>query len=175
MKKFHALLLALPLLLANNGDCSGQAGAESKDTAATNRLLDDANARVGMPRVTNFTEKRLANMIVELRDQPNLATYSYVMDMQGRAHCLGHSIGYGLPYTTQITNPMKVTNGYLDANTGSGNVTIPQAEPNGLYSSDSTKATWLLLVGKNGSPQPAYVESDVIVTLAPLRNAADPC
>lgn len=159
-------LLALSMLAA-----CGQPtpSAERQQQEATNQLLADAEARVGMPRVTNFTEKRLANQIMELRDQPNLATYAYTVDMNGRAHCLGRSIGFGLPYTTQITNPQKLGTAYQSP------YTVPQAEPNGLYSSDSTNATWVLLVGADGRPKPAYIESDVTVTLEPLRTAATPC
>jgi hypothetical protein len=145
--------------------------AEQKQKEATNKLMADAEARVGMPRVTNFTEKRLANMILELRDQPNLSTYTYTIDMQGKAHCLGRSIGYGLPYTTQITNPQKIAD-YLSQG---GYAILPQAEPNGLYSSDSTSATWVLLVGPTGKPEPTYVESDITVSLSPLRTAVEQC
>lgn len=167
MKKISLVILAALSLAACDG---GAASTEERQEAATNQLLADADARVGMPRITNFTEKRLANMILELRDQPNLSTFAYTIDMNGRAHCLGRSIGFGLPYTTQITNPSK------DMWGGNGaSLTLPQAEPNGLYSSDSTDATWILLVGKDGKPKPAYVESQVTVTLEPLATAATPC
>lgn len=148
----------------------GEPSAEQRQKAATQQLMADAEQRVGIPRITNFTEKRLANMIAELRDQPNLNTYTYTIDMQGKAHCLGRSIGYGLPYTTQITNPMQDKWG-----TSGGTVVLPQAEPNGLYSSDSTSATWVLLVGPTGKPEPTYVESDITVSLSPLRTAVEPC
>ena len=148
----------------------GEPSAEQRQKAATQQLMADAEQRVGMPRITNFTEKRLANMIAELRDQPNLNTYTYTIDMQGKAHCLGRSIGYGLPYTTQITNPMQDKWGANGAT-----VVLPQAEPNGLYSSDSTSATWVLLVGPTGKPEPTYVESDITVSLSPLRTAVEPC
>ena len=168
MKFKIALVIAASISLAA---CKLDApSAEANQERATDQLLADADARVGMPRVTNFTEKRLANMILELRDQPNLSTFSYITDMNGRAHCLGRSIGFGLPYTTQITNPQKSEWNSID-----GGVTLPQAEPNGLYSSDSTDATWVLLVGKDGKPKPAYVESQVTVTLEPLSTAATPC
>lgn len=146
--------------------------AETKQQRATEQLQADAEARIGMPRITNFTEKRLANMIAELRDQPNLSTYTYTVDLQGKAHCLGRSIGFGLPYTTQITSPMKSLD---DKGIDGGDTILPQAEPNGLYSSGSTNATWVLLVGPTGKPEPTYVESDITVSLSPLRAAVEPC
>jgi hypothetical protein len=138
----------------------------------TAQIQEDAEARVGMPRITNFTEKRLANMVMELRDQPNLATYTYRTDMNGGAHCIGRSIGFGLPYTTQVTNPFTYETPGISER---GTAVIAQAEPNGLYSSDSTNATCVLLVGADGKPKPAYVEDDVTVTLEPLPTAMTPC
>lgn len=169
MKKTIIAALALTTMLSACGEVPQS--AEQKQKEATNKLMADAEARVGMPRVTNFTEKRLANMILELRDQPNLSTYTYTIDMQGKAHCLGRSIGYGLPYTTQITNPQKIA--WSSREGGAG--VLPQAEPNGLYSSDSTSATWVLLVGPTGKPEPTYVESDITVSLSPLRTAVEQC
>lgn len=170
MKKLYYAAVAALMALAAAACGPIEESAEEKQERATAALMADAEARVGMPRITNFTEKRLANTIMELRDRPDLATYTYVTDMDGKAHCLGRSIGFGLPYTTQITNPMQ------DAWGSSGAaLTLPQAEPNGLYSSDSTDATWVLLVGQDGRPKPAYVESQVTVTLEPLRTAATPC
>lgn len=157
-------LAALSLAVAGCG-AVGEKSAEDKDTEATMKLQADANAKIGMPRVTNFTEKRIANMIVELRDKPNLATYTYVMQ-PGLGYCfLGKTIGFGLPYTTQITNPQRD----LWGNQGAS-LTLPQAEPNGLYSSDSTSATWILRVGKDGEVKPDYIESDIHVSLMPLAN-----
>lgn len=162
-------ILALAATLTACGEI--QPSAEQKQKRATDKLMADAEQRVGMPRITNFTEKRIANLIAELRDQPNLSTYTYTIDMQGKAHCLGRSIGFGLPYTTQITNPQKIA----DANVNYGYAILPQAEPNGLYSSDSTSATWVLLVGPTGKPEPTYVETEITVSLSPLRTAVEPC
>lgn len=171
-KTFVIALLAAAGLTLTACDEAPRSSAVEKQRASTAQLQADAEARVGMPRVTNFTEKRLANMIVELRDQPNLSTYTYTIDMNGKAHCLGRSIGFGLPYTTQVTNPYTYETPGISER---GTAVIAQAEPNGLYSSESTDATWVLLVGKNGKPEPTYVESQITVTLSPLRTAVEQC
>lgn len=172
MRKITTMLGVLAMAMAVTACDERTSTAEQRQQAQTDQMQADAEERIGMPRVTNFTEKRLANMILELRDQPNLATYTYTVDMNGKAHCLGRSIGYGLPYTTQITNPSKSLD---DKSYDGGDTVLPQAEPNGLYSSDSTDATWVLLVGADGKPKPAYVETDITVSLEPLRTAVDPC
>jgi hypothetical protein len=46
-------------------------------------MNDEANRQVGMPGITNFTEKKLVRTLYELRDQ-NIVTYAYVPDLQGR-------------------------------------------------------------------------------------------
>lgn len=159
MKKIYFVALTALSLTA----CG--TSVDTQQEMKTQQLMADADARIGMPKVVNFTEKQLANQIMELRDRPNLATYTYTIDMNGGAHCLGRSIGYGLPYTTQITNPERELFSTL---------ALPQAEPNGLFSSDSTNATWVLLVGTKG-PNVTYVETDITVSLEPLRTAKTPC
>ena len=113
---------------------------------------------VGMPAITNFAEKRMMKDIIELRDQ-NVATYVYITDMNGKLHKVCNAVGYGLPYATQYTNPMRISGD------GHGNVTIPQADPNGLYSPASADGTWVLCVDtKSGKPKPVYIEPRVIVS-----------
>ena len=41
-----------------------------------------------------------------MRDR-NIATYTYLVDMQGRLHHVCDSMGYGLPYGVQYSNPEK--------------------------------------------------------------------
>jgi hypothetical protein len=136
--------------------------AEQQDEAETARIQSEARSQVGLPRINSFTEKRLATKLAELRDKPNLLTYTYLLGMDGRLRCLGKSVGFGIPYSTQITNPQKA-----DGNSY-GYYTLPQAEPNGLYMPESAAATWVMLVDAKGEARPAYVESDVTVTTVPL-------
>jgi hypothetical protein len=117
---------------------------------------------VGMPAITNFAEKRMMKDIIELRDQ-NVATTAYIVDMNGKLHKICTAVGYGLPYATQYTNPMRISGD------GHGNVTVPQADPNGLYSPASADGTWVLCVDpKSGKPRPVFIEPRVIVSPFPL-------
>ncbi len=140
--------------------------AEQKDSQATAQLQAQGQAQVGLPRINAFTEKRLATKLAELRDKPNLLTYTYLLGMDGRLRCLGKSVGFGIPYSTQITNPAKADGGSY------GYYTLPQAEPNGLYMPESAAATWVMLVDAKGEAQPTYVESDITVSLIPLTGPA---
>lgn len=71
------------------------------------------------------------------------------------------SIGFGIPYDTSLTNPVTATD---EDNYGSRNnalASIGQAEPNGVYASTNTSATWVMCVGPYGKVEPHYVEAKV--------------
>ena len=117
---------------------------------------------VGMPAITNFAEKRMMKDILELRDQ-NTPTTTYIVDLNGNRHKLCDSIGFGLPYATQYTNPQRISGD------GHGYVTLPQADPNGLYSPASAEGTWVLCVNpKTKKAAPLYIEPRIIVSPFPL-------
>ena len=50
---------------------------------------------------------------------------------------------------------------------------LPQADPNGLYSSASTSATWILATDESGEIKPTYVESEI--TVSQVKVAARLC
>jgi len=119
---------------------------------------------VGMPAVTNFAEKRMMKDIIELRDR-STPTTTYLVGMNNQLTKLCDSVGYGLPYATQYTNPMR-----LSGDGTHGYTTLPQADPNGLYSPASAEGTWILCVDhKDGKAKPLYVEPRVIVSPISLQ------
>lgn len=119
--------------------------------------------QVGMPAIVNFAEKRMMKDILELRDR-NVATTTYLVGMNNNLTKICDSIGYGLPYATQYTNPQKPL---YEVH---GNITIPQADPNGLYSPGSADGTWVLCVDhKDGKAKPVFIEPRIIVSPMPLQ------
>lgn len=125
-------------------------------------LMQEANAQLGMPAIKNFTERKFMKMILELRDDPKLICYAYIIpEVTGKPVLLGKCMGYGLPYSTQYTNP----EAYFDHGT-----TLPQADPNGLFMPSSAEASWILLINPNtNEPQPVYVEQKLLITPFPLE------
>jgi hypothetical protein len=141
--------------------------ADQKVQQQQEGMQQQAVAQVGLPGITNYTELKLVRKLYELRDQ-NIATYSYIPDMNGKLWHLCDSIGYGVPYATQFSNPMK------EANWGT-NVTIPQAEPNGLFMPANAEGTWVTCIDptQKGNIAPLYVEPRVIVSPFKLRAAGE--
>ena len=130
------------------------------------RLSKQSVQSVGLPAIVNFQEKRILKDILELRDQPNLVTYTYITDMGGHLHKVCDSIGYGVPYATQYTNPQKLVSVYDNDH---GRVPMPQADPNGLFSPPSADGTWVLcrVPGKD-DVKPVYIEPHIITSPFPL-------
>ena len=158
MKRILALAAVATLLTA----CDVRESSTQIERRKQEELTMQAVTQVGMPAITNFAEKRMMKDIMELRDQ-NVATTAYIVDMNGKLHKICTSVGYGLPYATQYTNPQRI------AGDGHGYVTLPQADPNGLYSPASADGTWVLCVDpKSGKPRPVFIEPRVIVSPFPL-------
>ena len=139
--------------------CEDGNKADKVQREQTEKSMLEMNRQVGMPAIKNYQEKKLAKMIFELRDQANLITYTYIITITGKKVFLGKSIGYGLPYSIQYTNPMKKVTGTH------GYTTLPQADPNGLFMPDGLSATWIMLINpKTGKPKPVYIENEIIVS-----------
>ncbi len=159
------------LLTATSCDGPTEPRSDKEQRQQQEAIAVQGNAQVGMPGITKFTEKRLMRQLYEKRDQEKLLTYSYMPDMQGRLWHVCDSIGYGLPYGTQFSNPSKIV--VFGGSTAYSTHVIPQAEPNGLFMPPTAEGTWLQCIGPNGKVEPMYVEPRVIVSPFKLNAFGD--
>jgi len=142
--------------------CEYTPTSDETQRAQQERILQEGSIQAGMPAIKNFRERKLLKQILEMRDQDGLVTYTYtVPETTGRPVFLCNSIGYGLPAATQYTNPQKT-----EYSGSTGVTTLPQADPNGLFSPESAEGTWVLCSDPNGSgkTRPVYVEPRIIVS-----------
>lgn len=140
--------------------------SDQKQRKEQERLSEQSHMSVGMPAIVNFQEKRVLKNILELRDT-EIKTITYTQDMNGILHKLCDSIGYGVPYGTQYTNPMRLAG---HDNSGYALVAIPQADPNGLFSPPTAEGTWVLCFNKETkNVSPIYVEPRIIVSPFALK------
>ena len=170
MRKYLTIITCCISILLLGNDCAGQSSNSDKELAKrTEQSMQEANRQIGMPAITNFQERKLAKLIFELRDQADLICYAYIVNkMTGKLVFLGKSIGFGLPYSVQYTNPSKLTRG--DRGTKYGDFVMPQADPNGLFMPTGLSATWLMLINpKTKKPQPVYIEPEIVVSPFPLH------
>lgn len=161
------LLVVVPLIMgageATNGGCTPS--SDSVQREQQERILAEGTSKIGMPAINNFREKKILKDIYELRDQSGLVTYTYLFnEMNGKiGDFFCDSIGYGIPYATQFTYPEKYV--------GNG-ATMPQADPNGLFSPASADGTWILCKDPNGKEvRPVFLEPRIIVSPFKLKTA----
>ena len=164
MKNKLSIVAAIASVFALSA-CEVQNSSDEIQNAKQEQLNKAAVQTVGTPAIVNFQEKRTLKDILELRDRADLVTYTYVTDLNGNLHKRCNSIGYGIPYATQYTNPQKIAASYQ-----SGYAVLPQADPNGLYSPSSASGTWVLCkVPGSDKLSPTYIEDNVTVSTFPLN------
>ena len=160
MKNIVLLLAACGILTA----CNQAPTSTQIERRKQEELSKQGVQTVGFPAIINFAEKRMMKDILEMRDQMH-PTYTYIVDMNGRYHKVCDSVGYGLPYATQYTNPQMLQETFH----GNWNV-LPQADPNGLFSPASADGTWVMCLNpKTKKAEPQYIEPRVLITTYPME------
>jgi hypothetical protein len=156
MKKILFAMVCAVGLLTACGPAPRQYTSQEIENKKQEELSKQAITTVGMPAVVNFAEKRMMKDIIELRDKMQ-PTYTYLVGTNNQLTKLCDSLGYGLPYATQYTNPQKEAD-YSHA-------VIANADPNGLYSPSNAEGTWVLCLDpKSKKAMPMYIEPRVIVS-----------
>lgn len=152
-------IILLSLLIASTMiSCNIEPSADQTMKRQTEETMKEAAKQIGMPAIINFQEKKNLKWIYELTDQENLICYAYLFnEFKGEiGQYLGECIGYGIPYSTQFSNPETY---YISG------TTLPQPEPNGLFKPEGLSATWLIMVDpETKQPRPVYIEPAIIVS-----------
>jgi hypothetical protein len=161
LKKIFVVAFAALLLVG----CNWKESSDDIQRVQQERILKEATAQSGMPAIKNFRERKILKDIIEMRDQEGLTTFTYIVaEMTGKLIFIGESVGYGIPAATQYTNPQKVTFA-RDIKAQYGDVVLPQADPNGLFSPASAEGTCVLLKDPNSKAvKPVYIEPRIIVS-----------
>ena len=161
--KFIMITLAAALLLT--GCIEERKSADHAQAVAQEQLSAQGNAAVGMPAIVNFQEKRILKDIIEMRDKA-ITTITYTQDLNAGLHKLCDSIGFGISSATQYTNPQRIA--YASSQVGVA--TLPQADPNGLFSPATAEGTWVMCKDPaSGKVAPVYAEPRIIVSTFPLK------
>jgi hypothetical protein len=138
-----------------------QESQESKDSAAVDR--QQSQYAIGQPIPTfDFSLER--HLLIQLYNARNMraSTHSVWRSITGVIEGDCTSMGFGIPYDTSLTNPVK--GAVYDPPGGMADrhiLTVEQAEPNGIFASKNTSATWVMCLGAAGIIEPVYVETKV--------------
>lgn len=157
MKK-TAIILMVGLAMAG---CEKKQSADVKDTKTANAQQEQYSKAQPIPMFDWSLERQLVIDLYQVRNQ-KAATHSVWRSDRGLIEGDCPSYGYGIPYDTSLTNPLKAYR------TRVGVTSIEQAEPNGIFASKNTAATWVMCLGEAGTVEPVYVETKVTVYPGPV-------
>jgi hypothetical protein len=148
-------IVAIPFLLGNEGGCESQ---REKERSAVDR--QQAAYLAGQPIPTFDFSLERARIIQLYEARMNAAqTWSVWRSQTGVVEGDCPSSGYPLPYGVQLTSPEVYSQ---------NGTTLPQAEPNGLFTNGiTTNGTWVFCI-TDGAIAPVYVETYVSVFSYPV-------
>ena len=150
MNKLIVMMLAAGVLTACGPAPQRQYTSQELEEKKQEEMTKQGINTVGMPGIVNYSEKRMMKDILELRDEMQ-PTITYLVGTNNQLTKVCDSVGYGLPYATQYTNPSL-------------------ADPNGLYTPASADGTWVLCLDpKSKKTKPVYIEPRIIVSPFPLQ------
>lgn len=161
-KKYLSIMLIVFLSIGVLGCLDN---AETRDATNVDNQQKQYQASQPAPKFDWSLERQLAIELYGARNE-RVATHTVWRSDYGMIEGDCPSIGYPLPYDVQLTNPLRTA--YSSGSTGA---VIEQAEPNGLFSSKSTSATWVRCITKvNGEvmESPVYIEGKVTAYPYPL-------
>jgi hypothetical protein len=154
--KTRALLIVITAVLFFLSGCGG-GSQNQKDRQSVNDQQKQYSLGQPVPRYDFSLERDLLIKLYNLRND-RVATHSVWRSDFGMIEDDCPSMGFGIPYDTSLTNPWA---SYW--NSGGSSVAVGQAEPNGIFASTNTAATWVMCVGSSGLIEPHYVETKVTV------------
>ena len=161
-------LIAILMIIALTG-CYEKSSTD-KESAAVEKQLSQYSIGQPVPAFDWSFERDLLIKLYQLINE-KVATHSVWRCDYGMIEGDSPSIGYGMPYDASLTNPLqlqsrKIKYGGVHLLEG----TVEQQEPNGIYASKNTTATWVMSVDPETSQiLPLYIESKVTVYPYPVR------
>lgn len=148
-----------------------EATSESRDTRRVAQQQGQYEKGQPVPAFDWSLERHLVIQLYQIRNQ-KAATHSVWRSDRGLVEGDCPSYGYGVPYDTSLTNPLVATDidnqGEEHSREGGALASIEQAEPNGVFASKNTAATWVMCLGAAGNVEPVYVETKVTVYPGPV-------
>lgn len=158
MKRFIIAIGAIGFAISLVG-CKADS-VESKQTKQVQEQQAQYNIGQPVPAYDWSLERHLLIQLYNIRNK-RVATHSVWRSNTGVIEGDCPSLGYGLPYDTSLTNPSMATDEDAQGYDHSSLTSIGQAEPNGVFASTNTSATWVMCTGAGGTIEPVYVESKV--------------
>lgn len=165
-----AALIVLTMSLAGCLGDDKEKSAQKKEAEAVDRQQSQYSKGQPIPAFDYSLERDLLIQLYKIRNQ-KISTHSVWRGNTSIIEDDCPSMGYGLPYDTSLTNPLmgQVVKTSRHASGKNPAVAVGQPEPNGVFASTNTSATWVFCVNKAGLIEPTYVEAKVTAYSGPVK------
>lgn len=167
IRMIMSLLVACTVLSGCDWKNPTEVTAETRDQEAAQRQQAQYQIGQPLPAYDYSLERDLLIQLYNLRNR-TVTTHSVWRSDFGKIEGDCPSMGYGLPYDTSLTNPSQAVWAGDGINGDRAGITIGQAEPNGIFASTNTSATWVFCIGTSGNIEPMYIETKVTVYPGPV-------
>ena len=157
------MFLICACLLFGAAKCDTTTSEAKKEASKVNQQQSQYAKGQPIPVFNWSLERHLVIETYKLRNQ-KVATHAIWRSDYGMIEYDCPSLGYGLPYDVSLTNPLVMTGNSYRAVTS-----IEQPEPNGIFASKNTSATWVMCIGDAGALEPVYIESKVTIFPYPVK------
>jgi len=164
MKKLSLAVISIVAILSISA-CGENGGQNRADSKAVERQQSQYAIGQPIPQMDWSLERDLVIQLYHVRNQ-KAATHSVWRSDRGLIEGDCPSYGYGIPYDTSLTNPLAAVN-FARTSSYDRHV-VEQPEPNGIFASKNTQATWVMCLGLAGKLEPVYVETKVTVYPGPV-------
>lgn len=162
MKKAIIFMMLIAVFLVCG--CNSRTSAQREEAIKVNSQQDQYAKAQPIPAFDWSLERDLIIKLYGLRNK-KVATHTVWRSDYGMIEGDCSSIGFGIPYDTSLTNPLVAEGNRCRALTS-----IEQPEPNGIFASKNTTATWVMSVNtETGAIEPIYVEGKVTVYPYPVK------
>ena len=156
-------ILTLGVLALAIAGCGQADTADNKEAAVVDRQ-QKIYLETQPVHIYDYSIPRdMYQQIYDITTTKVVATYSVIESVTGvtRYHC--PSMGYAMQADRSLTNPLKGAHNIDGTGADEFSVVVEQAEPDGLFSSKNTDATWVLCVELGtGEAYPVYSEHKVM-------------
>ncbi len=169
--KFMKTLLAAACIMTLAA-CEVRTPSASDANVADAQKANDQQQQYSASQPVPFYDWSLEReMVRQLYDIRNLeaTTHSVWRSDLGTVEGDCSSIGFGIPYDTSLTNPLVAQWGSRASQGAFAGVSVEQPEPNGIFASKNTAATWVMCAGTGGKIEPVYVETRVTTYPYPVK------
>lgn len=158
----RSILIFTSLFLLSG--CPNSRDAGDREAAAVQAQQAQYGKGQPVPAFDWSLERDLVIQLYGVRNE-KVSTHSVWRSALGTVEGDCPSMGFGIPFDTSLTNPFMLEGRWDRSGHAHNHLegVVGQAEPNGIFASTNTSATWVMCVGEAGQLNPVYTESKVTV------------